>query len=103
MEGDTGPPPFSLEEAEKWLHWLEDVATLARDGNTASMFVLGNLLMEMDRKGLIDLGRFLLRLRASLPRIEAMNERLATGVWLEQLLQQADAPADSGWPPPSRH
>lgn len=100
---DTKPPPFTLEEAEKWLHWLEDVATLERDSGFAARFVLGNLLMLLDRNGVIAMRPFLLRLREAAGHMEQANHRLATEVFLDDLLLQADTPGDGGYGPPPRH
>ena len=78
MPDEEQPPgPLTLEEAEQWLLRIEDIATIERDLGSATRLVLINLVVELDRSGAIDGSRFVDRLTAGLPRIEARNEKLA--------------------------
>lgn len=90
------PAPLTLEEAEKWLLRIEDIATIERDLGFATRFVLGALLTKLNRDGILDSRRFILELRDSLPRIEATNERMAMQVLLDELFRMLPLPGPSG-------
>ena len=81
------PGPLTLEEAEQWLHWLEDQATIARDSAFATQYVLGNLLRRLNETGQLDAKAFTAELLAGCKQIEQTNERRAAESFLSDLLQ----------------
>jgi hypothetical protein len=81
-------PPFSLKDAEKWLHWLEDVATIERDSGYACRLILGNLLVELHKSQLIDGKAFLERIIGAIDNIPERNYQLSTRIEAENLLKQ---------------
>lgn len=97
-----GPGPLTAEMVEKWMLWLEDVATLERDMGSATRFVLGNLIFALSESGVLDGQRFLLRLRERIPQLPHPGERLAAQALVDELLLQARA-TDRGAPEEPRH
>jgi hypothetical protein len=81
-------PPFSLKEAEKWLHWLEDVATIERDSGFASRLILGNLLIDLHKAGVIDGKRLLEHIIGAVDLIPEKNYQLATRLEAQHLQQE---------------
>lgn len=80
--------PLTLDEAEKWLLHLENIATIERDLGFATRLVLGALLAHLHKSEIMDSRSFILGLRDYLPHIEVANERLATETMIAELLQQ---------------
>lgn len=100
---DISGGPLTLEMADKWLSWLEDVATLERDAGFATRIVLFNLFGELARKGLIDGHRLIKNLHATLPRLEHEGQRLALSLVIDDLAEQLQPPAPDVSADPSRH
>lgn len=69
-------PPFTLEEAEKTLLWLENIAINERDLGFGTRLVLMNLLKALTAAKVIDGKTFIDDLRAGLPQIERASDRL---------------------------
>lgn len=86
------PRSLTLEETEKWLLRVEDIATVERDLGFATRFVLAALLARLMRDGLLDSRSFIFDLREELPRIEADHERLASQALLDELLRALPMP-----------
>ena len=85
-------PPFSLEEAEKWLHKLEDIATIERDSGYATRIILGNLIMALAKSKVIDGRAFLNSIKNQMDQIDGENYKIATKVLLEELLALVNEP-----------
>ena len=110
MEDDfdpTVPPklegPLTPDLVEKWLLWLEGIATLERDGAFAMQFVLGTLLGALTRQGVIDGPQFLAGLRPHTARIAQRNYRVATEAFLDELATALPAPVSESQPDAPRH
>lgn len=86
-----GPGPLTAEMVEKWMGWMEDVATLERDMGAATRFVLGDLIVALSESGGLDGQRFLLRLRERIQQLPHPGERLAGEVLVDELLLQGRA------------
>ncbi len=99
MENDDDefetPRPFTLEEAQAWLGKVEDDAWLAQASAGGVEFILGNVLLHLAHKGLIDAKPFLSALRAMAPLLE-MPARQGAENMLDELLKRLDAPRDGG-------
>ena len=76
--------PFTLEEAKEWLHKLEDDAWIAKSQAAALDFILGNLLVELDRSGVMDAKQFVGRLQKLVPLLES-SPQISAKVMLDQL------------------
>ncbi|ATA53105.1 hypothetical protein CKY39_07645 [Variovorax boronicumulans] len=59
-------PPLTQEETEKWIGEVEDKAWMANAEVFACRFLLGNLLSELNDRGLMDATAFVSRLQAGL-------------------------------------
>jgi len=84
MENNEYPiPPMSgsdeatLEELSEHILYVEDVAAIAANRAKALEFVIGNLLAELARKGMLDSGGFLDKLDRNLGQIESLADRSA--------------------------
>ncbi len=88
-----GDGPLTAEMVEKWMLWLENVATLERDMGTATRFVLGSLIVALSQSGVLDGQRFLLHLREHIPQLPHPGERLAAKALVDELLLQGRATA----------
>lgn len=88
--------PFTLDEAEESLAFVEEVATLERDMGEATRFILGSLLFELAESGAFDGRAFIARLRAGLDQLNPPT-RCAAEVLLGNMQLQwpglSDAPA----------
>ncbi|MCQ8182199.1 hypothetical protein NP603_13840 [Methylomonas sp. SURF-1] len=83
-----GPGPLTLENAEEWLSWLEDVATIVRDSSYAARVIQLALFAELVKKGIIDGERFIVDLTTLLPRMEHEGYRLALRHGIDDLAEQ---------------
>ena len=99
----TGDKPLTLEIADKWLSWLEDVATAERDLGSASRLVLFNLVGELARNGVIDGHRLIANLEATLPKLESQAEKIGLRVVIADLLEQLPLPTPAASADESLH
>lgn len=76
--------PVTVDELNERLLVLEDVATLARDMEAATRFVLGNLVLKLDRAGVVDAQEFIKGLRPGLIELET-STRWAAKLLLDDL------------------
>jgi len=76
--------PFTLEEAKDWLHRLEDEKWDAFSRAGALEFMLGNLLIELNRKKAIDGMLFIQKLQALLP-LQPETVQTSAALILERL------------------
>ncbi len=83
-----GPGPLTLENAEQWLNWLENMAVHERDAGYATRLVQLALFAELVKKGIIDGDRFIADLAAVSPRLEHEGYRLALRQRLDDLAEQ---------------
>lgn len=79
--------PLTLEEAEKWLHFLEDTATIERDLGFATRLVLAHLLKQLDEQGIFDSKKLLKDLMRATPTIEEANSRVGAEALIPDLLR----------------
>lgn len=86
-----GPGPLTLEMADKWMRWLEDVATIERDLGAATRFLLGNLIFALSRSGALDGQQFLLHLRERIPQLPHPGAQLAAKALIDDFLLQFQA------------
>ena len=97
---DDGPPPFTLEVAEEWLHRLEEIATMERDAGFGTRLVLINLIRLLTDAGTFDGRAFIDLIQRNLHRVEQANERLGVSYLLddlEQALLPGRAPDGGFW------
>ena len=88
------PDNPSLSGLSKWLGYLEDKAWAASVNGVASRFLLGNLVLELGRTGLIDARAFIERLLAAAPQSPDHPEEVRQ--FLEELLLHLPAPGEGG-------
>jgi hypothetical protein len=86
---DLGTDPLTPETTEKWLNWLEGVATTERDLGCATWLVLFELINELARNGLVDKERMVKHLQAALPALANESERIALRVLIDYQLAQS--------------
>lgn len=80
------PPPLTTEEMETWVGEVEDKAWFAQAESSGCRFLLGNLLAELQRMGLMNAGDFITKLRLSLPPdIDNVQTSLGIGNLLDDL------------------
>ncbi len=87
-EEDLPPGPFTLEEAEKSLSRLEDIATINRDLGFALQAVVINMFARLSASRAIDGPRFIADLMAESHHLEGRNYQLALEV-MAAAMQQA--------------
>ena len=76
--------PFTLEEAKDWLHRLEEEKWDAFSRSGALEFMLGNLLIELNKKKVIDGRPFIQKLQALLP-LQPETVQISAALILERL------------------
>jgi hypothetical protein len=54
MKKENPMPPFTLEEAEKWIGQIEDQANDARDTAIAMQYIVVNLLIRLGKQEAVD-------------------------------------------------
>lgn len=57
----------SMDELEEWIGKVEDKVWVAERDAAVSRFVLGNLVLELGRSGVIDAHRFIQKLQVAAP------------------------------------
>lgn len=87
-EKSKGSSPFTLEDAKNELDFVMDIAIDARDLLSASHLLLFNLVMHLDRKGIINGPGFISGLLVNCGQIPAANERVAAQVLCDDLMQR---------------
>jgi len=97
-----GPEPFTLAEAEEWLHKLEDDTVTTSEMNFALLTILYNLVTYLDRRGVLDAQAFMLDLRERAQAGPELRARPVVRVVIDDLLAQLARPstAESGEPSP---
>lgn len=73
-------PPFTLEIAEEEIKAISDSAWVAGARAAAVEFVMGNLLIELNKSGVIDVLGVIRRLQDETPRLEAPARIAAEGM-----------------------
>ena len=89
---DDGPPPFTLEEAEKWLHFVEDVATIESNLGFATRLILVNLVRTLTSTGALDGKSFVNLIRENLYQVENPSERIGSDALLDHIERALAAP-----------
>lgn len=88
--------PFTLEEAKEWLLKVEDTAWCASSTSGALEFILGNLLLELDKAKMIDGMTFIQRLETLVPLLEN-TPQISANLILEQLRKNLSGKVRSGY------
>ena len=107
MHDDDTPPASELETLEERLELIENLAWEGRATAVACRFLLGNLLLELHKTGVIDVPPFIGRLQQALTS-NGMDASLciAAGSMLGTLQAQLAFSSDTegtGNPPPVFH
>lgn len=89
-------PPFSLEEAERELSKVADFAWDASARAGAQEFIVGNLLIALDRSGTIDGKEFIRKLQATSPQLGA-PPRIAADLMLKNLYASLSSASPGGY------
>jgi hypothetical protein len=76
-------PPLSLEEMDERLSQIEDSAWVAGSHSAALEFILGNLLIALDKAKVIDGMVFTQRLESIVPLLEASPQISATQILVQ--------------------
>lgn len=89
-------PPLSLEEMDERLNLIEDNAWVAGSRSAALELILGNLLIELDKKKVIDGMEFTQRLESLVPLLEA-SPQISANLILGQLREAFSGKAPGGY------
>ena len=84
MADESPEEPFK-EDLPDWIGKVEDKAWLAACDAAVSRFVLGNLVLDLGRMGLLDARGFIERLRLLVPSHPDVPHRDAMGEFLTEL------------------
>ena len=82
---DESPEEPCEEDLPDWIGKVEDKAWLAARDAAVSRFVLGNLVLDLGRMGLLDARGFIERLRLLVPSHPDVPHRDAMGEFLTEL------------------
>lgn len=74
---------------EEWIAEVEDTAALARDLSDAALFVMGNVMLTLDRAGLLDAQTFIADTRRRLNVLEPSTRLSAEHLLNDVQLQLA--------------
>lgn len=77
-------PPLSLEEMNERMGEIEDKAWLAESRSAALKFIVANLLIELDKRSVIDGPAFIALLETAVPQLETPAQMSVTEIF-EQL------------------
>lgn len=94
MDKEDKEPDFEPEGLADWLGQVEDKVWMAARDAAVSRFVLGNLVLELGRGGVIDAGRFIGNLLAVAP--QHPDQPQAVTEFLEELQRCLPEPGDNG-------
>lgn len=89
-------PPLSLEELDKRMNFIEDSAWVAGSRSAALEFIVTNLLIELDKRKVIDGLSFIGRLESAVPLLEAPAQLSATHIF-ERLRDLVGGKAPDGY------
>lgn len=87
-------PDLSPEGLADWIGQVEDKVWCAERDAAVSRFVLGNLVLELGRTGVVDAERFIGTLLAAAPRHP--DQPQAVREFLEELQRCLPRPGDTG-------
>ena len=91
---DESPEEPCEEDLPDWIGKVEDKAWLAACDAAVSRFVLGNLVLDLGRMGLLDARGFIERLRLLVPSHPDVPHRDAMGEFLTELESCLPKPGD---------
>lgn len=83
-----------IEQLEEWIGEVEDKAWAAARDAATSRFLLGNLVLELGRSGVIDAERFIRNLLTAAPRHPDYPKEIQE--FLEELLRCLPIPEEGG-------
>lgn len=89
-------PPLSLEEMNERLNLIEDNAWVAGSRSAALEFIVANLLIELDKRSVIDGPAFIALLETAVPELETPAQMSVTAIF-EQLRKCVGGKAPYGY------